>query len=112
MGTVPRTHAIFVCVAMLATARVASAQSTMTINQPGTQVVFTTLRGGSYADTNQGADLETKTSSDMSVTRRALLKFDTTTIPVGTPIEEVEICVSVLMTKIVESDTHLLPTNN
>src|SRR5689334_20133943 len=95
MGTAPRTRTIVVCLATLATATIASAQSTMTINQSGTQVVYTTLRGGSYADTNQGADLETKTSSDMSVTRRALLKFDTTTIPVGTAIASAKLTVTV-----------------
>jgi endonuclease/exonuclease/phosphatase family metal-dependent hydrolase len=95
MGTALRTRAILVCLATLATATIASAQSTMTINQSGTQVVYTTLRGGSYADTNQGDDLETKTSSDMSVTRRALLKFDTTTIPVGTAIASAKLTVTV-----------------
>ena len=90
-----RTTALLVCVATFAAAPFASAQSTMTINQPGTQVVYTTLRGGSYADTNQGADLETKASSDMSVTRRGLLKFDTTTIPLGTPIASAKLTVTV-----------------
>jgi endonuclease/exonuclease/phosphatase family metal-dependent hydrolase len=84
-----------VCVAMLSVATLASAQSTMTINESGTQVVYTTLRGGKYADINQGADLETKTSPDMNVTRRALLKFDTTTIPVGTPIASALLTVTV-----------------
>lgn len=95
MGTVPSTRAMLVCVAILSTAAVASAQSTLTINQPGSQVVYTTLRGGSYADTNQGDDLETKTTSDMSVTRRGLLKFDTTTIAVGTPIASAKLTVTV-----------------
>lgn len=95
MGTVPRTRAIILCVATLAVAQVASAQSTMTINQSGTQVVYTTLRAGKYADTNQGATLETKVSSDMNVTRRALLKFDTTTIPVGTAVTSARLTVTV-----------------
>jgi endonuclease/exonuclease/phosphatase family metal-dependent hydrolase len=88
-------RAIVVCVALLATAPLASAQTTMTINQPGSQVVYTSLRGGSYANTNQGNDLETKTSPDMSVTRRGLLKFDTTTIPVGTPISSAKLTLTV-----------------
>lgn len=95
MGTAPRTRALLVCVATLAAAPFASAQSTLTINQPGTQVVYTTLRGGSYANTNQGDDLETKTSSDPSVTRRALLKFDTTSIPLGTPITSAKLTVTI-----------------
>src|SRR5215471_4551693 len=88
-------RALVVCAAILGAAPLASAQSTMTINQPGSQVVYTSLRGGKYADTNQGADLETKTSSDMSVTRRALLKFDTTTIAVGTPIASATLTLTV-----------------
>lgn len=88
-------RAVVVCAAALGAASLASAQTTMTINQSGTQVVYTTLRGGSYADTNQGADLETKTSTDASVTRRALLKFDTTTIPVGTAIASAKLTVTV-----------------
>ena len=95
MRTDLHVRAVAVCIALLGAAAAASAQSTMTINQSGTQVVYTTLRGGSYADTNQGADLETKTSTDMSVTRRALLKFDTTTIPVGTAIASAKLTVTV-----------------
>lgn len=95
MRTDTPVRAVAVCAAMLGTATLASAQTTMTINQSGTQVVYTTLRGGSYADTNQGNDLETKTSPDSSVTRRALLKFDTTTIPVGTSIASAKLTVTV-----------------
>lgn len=86
---------LVLCIAMLGAASVASAQTTMTINQSGTQVVYTTLRGGAYANTNQGDDLETKTSPDMSVTRRGLLKFDTTTIPLGTAIASAKLTVTV-----------------
>jgi len=95
MRTETSVRVAAVCAAMLGAATLASAQTTMTINQSGTQVVYTTLRGGSYADTNQGNDLETKTSSDASVTRRALLKFDTTTIPVGTSIASAKLTVTV-----------------
>jgi len=73
-----------------------NAQTTLTINQPSSQVVYTTLRGGQYADTNQGNDLETKASTDASVTRRALLKFDTqNTIPQGTTITSATLTVTV-----------------
>lgn len=95
MGTDSPARTVVLCVAMLSVATIASAQSTMTINQSGSQVVYTTLRGGSYADTNQGNDLETKTTSDMSVTRRAILKFDTTTIAVGTQIASAKMTVTV-----------------
>src|SRR5207237_2564799 len=47
-----------------------------------------TLRGGSYDETNFGiGDLETKSSTDPTRVRRALLKFDThNTIPAGSQI--------------------------
>jgi endonuclease/exonuclease/phosphatase family metal-dependent hydrolase len=74
----------------------AAAQTTVTINAPKTQVVYTTLRGGTYANTNQGNDLETKTSSDWSVTRRAILKFDTqNTIPAGSTVSSAKLTVKV-----------------
>ena len=63
--------------ASAALAAAASAQTTVTLNVPKTQVVYTSLRAGSYANKNQGDDLETKTSTDASVVRRAIIKFDT-----------------------------------
>ena len=85
----------FVAAAMVPVAT-ASAQTTLTINQPSTQVVYTSIRGGQYANTNQGADLETKTSTDASVTRRALLKFDTqNTIPEGQVVTSAKLTVTV-----------------
>jgi len=80
---------------LLVCATTGAAQTTVTINVPGAQVVYTTLRAGAYANTNQGNDLETKTSSDMSVTRRAMLKFDTNTIPLGTSIASAKLTVTV-----------------
>jgi endonuclease/exonuclease/phosphatase family metal-dependent hydrolase len=65
----------------------ASAQTVVTINQPTTQVVYGTLRGGAYANTNYGTLLATQASSDLASTRRALLKFDTQNlIPAGTNV--------------------------
>ena len=62
----------------------ASAQTTVTINQPSSQVVHATLRGGTYANTNFNNVLETRASSDLSYERRVMLKFDTqNTIPAG-----------------------------
>jgi len=62
----------------------AAAQTTVTINVPKTQVVYATLRGGTYANTNIDNLLETRAASDQSYTRRAMLKFDTQNlIPAG-----------------------------
>ena len=71
----------------MAGASVASAQTTVVLNKPTSQVVFATLRGGPYANTNLNDLLETRASDDKEFLRRALLKFDTeTTIPKGTSI--------------------------
>jgi endonuclease/exonuclease/phosphatase family metal-dependent hydrolase len=65
----------------------AAAQTTVTINVPKTQVVYATLRGGTYANTNFDTLLETRAASDASYTRRAMLKFDTeNVIPAGSNV--------------------------
>jgi endonuclease/exonuclease/phosphatase family metal-dependent hydrolase len=65
----------------------ASAQTTVTLSAPATQVVYATLRGGTYANTNIGTLLETRSATDTSYERHALLKFDTeTTIPLGSNV--------------------------
>jgi len=65
----------------------AFAQTTVKLSAPSTQVVYATLRGGTYANTNIGTLLETRKATDMSYERHALLKFDTqTTIPVGSNV--------------------------
>ena len=66
----------------------ASAQ-TVVLNQAGTQVTDTTIRGGAYANTNfDGQPLITRRSiNDLNWERRAILKFDTqNTIPQGARI--------------------------
>jgi endonuclease/exonuclease/phosphatase family metal-dependent hydrolase len=57
----------------------------------------TTLRDGIYADVNFGSgDLETKASTNPSLVRRALLKFDThTTIPAGSRIDSATLTLTV-----------------
>jgi endonuclease/exonuclease/phosphatase family metal-dependent hydrolase len=73
--------ALFTCVLP------ASAQTTVKLSAPSTQVVYATLRGGTYANTNIGTLLETRKASDMTYERRALLKFDTqSTIPAGSAV--------------------------
>ncbi len=70
---------------LLLTAAPTFAQTTLTLQNANA----TTLRGGTYADTNFGsADIiETRASADPTYERRALLKFDThTSLAPGTPI--------------------------
>jgi endonuclease/exonuclease/phosphatase family metal-dependent hydrolase len=57
----------------------ASAQTTVVLNQTGTQVTDTTIRNGAYKNTNcVGATILTRNSAaDPDWERRAILKFDT-----------------------------------
>lgn len=73
-----------VCVAAMLTGFTVSAAA-QSVSLPAADA---TLRAGTYDDTNFGVeDLETKSSTDLSKVRRALLKFDThTTIPAGSRI--------------------------
>lgn len=81
---------------MLIVAGVASADTTVTLNVPKTQVVYATLRGGTYANKNISNILETRRASDMSYERRALLKFDTqNTIPQGSTVTSAELTIVV-----------------
>ena len=94
----PFTCALLSVLALTGATSVASAQTTVTLNQPSSQVLSATVRGGSYANTNQEWALETRASDDLEYNRRALLKFDTeNTIPKGTAIT------SALMTVTVQS---------
>lgn len=54
-----------------------SAQTTVTLVQPNSQVVYATLRGGSYANRNLQGLLATRSADNLEYNRRALLKFDT-----------------------------------
>jgi endonuclease/exonuclease/phosphatase family metal-dependent hydrolase len=87
-----RATAMFIrCVcpiaAALGLAASADAQTTITINQPDTQVWSATVRGGSYATTNLSTILETRASDTAEYRRRALLKFDTqNTLPAGAAV--------------------------
>jgi hypothetical protein len=74
----------------------ASAQTTVTLNQPATQVVSATIRGGSYADKTDQSLLATRSSDDFEYFRRALLKFDTeNTIPAGSVVTSALLTVTV-----------------
>jgi len=64
------------------------------LNQSGTQVTDTTIRNGTYANTNcDGATILTRNSaSDPNWERRAILKFDTAnTIPAGSKISSAKL---------------------
>ena len=75
---------------------VASAQTTVTLNKPTSQVVFATVRGGSYANTNLNDLLETRAADEKDFVRRALLKFDTqNTIPKGSNVTSAIMTVTV-----------------
>jgi endonuclease/exonuclease/phosphatase family metal-dependent hydrolase len=75
----------------------AVAQTTVVLNQPGTQVTDTTIRSGSYANTNfDDEPLITRRSNDPEWERRALLKFDTQNfIPEGAQIASATLTLTV-----------------
>jgi endonuclease/exonuclease/phosphatase family metal-dependent hydrolase len=73
--------------ALAATGLPVAAQTTVTLNTPRSQVVYATLRGGSYANKNFGTILESRRGSDMSYERRPMVKFDTQNyIPAGSSV--------------------------
>jgi len=78
-------------------ATLASAQTTLTLNQPsGNQVVAATVRGGSYANKTDSSVLATRASDTAEYERRALLKFDTqNTIPAGSVVSAATLTVTV-----------------
>jgi endonuclease/exonuclease/phosphatase family metal-dependent hydrolase len=75
----------------------AAAQTTVVLNQSGSQVTDTTIRSGAYADTNfDGQPLITRRSSDPDWERRALLKFDTENyIPAGAQVASATLTLTV-----------------
>jgi endonuclease/exonuclease/phosphatase family metal-dependent hydrolase len=79
-------------------ATLASAQTTVTLSQPTTQVQAATVRGGSYARKNERSVLATRASTTLEYNRRALLKFDTqNTIPAGSNVTSALLTVTVKM---------------
>ena len=77
-------------------ASVASAQTTVTLNQPKTHVVSATIRGGTYAGKNDQTLLATRSSDNLEYERHALLKFDTqNTIPAGSTVTSAKLTVTV-----------------
>jgi endonuclease/exonuclease/phosphatase family metal-dependent hydrolase len=79
--------ALFGVLGLAASVSGVSAQSTLTLNQSRPQVVYATLRGGAYANTNYPTILKTRAADTTDNHRRALIKFDThNTIPAGTSV--------------------------
>jgi hypothetical protein len=63
------------------------AQTTVLLNVPDTQVIDTTLRSGSYATYNHNNTmLVTRSSTDPEWVRRAILAFNTSSIPSGSVV--------------------------
>ena len=86
----------FVGVVFSGAATVASAQTTVTLDQPTTQVLAATVRGGSYAKKNERSVLATRASNDLEYNRRAFLKFDTQHfIPAGSSVKSALLTVTV-----------------
>lgn len=74
----------------------AAAQTTVTLDAPDTEAWAATLRGGTYANTNNTKTLETRAASDTSYRRHALLKFDTQNkIPKGSSVSSAILTVTV-----------------
>jgi len=86
--TLPIRRLVAVTFAAALTAGVASAQTTLTLNTPETNVTDTTIGSGTAASTViNTARLTARTSTDVNATRRSLVKFDTeNTIPANTAI--------------------------
>ena len=84
-------------VAALLLAGSATAQTTVVLNQSGSQVTDTTIRNGAYANTNYDGDpLITRRSSDPDWERRTLIKFDTDNfLPSGAQITSATLTLTV-----------------
>lgn len=87
-----RRGIVAAAMAVLGLTATSHAQTTITLRADDA-----TLRGGNYANTNYGNGvLATRSSSDASYERRALLKFDThTTIPSGATISSARLYLTV-----------------
>src|SRR5206468_65568 len=87
---------VFSVIAFASSTLSVSAQTTVSLSNPSSDVVFATIRGGSYADRNLPSLLATRASSDPEYHRRALLKFDThNRIPKGSTVTSALLTVTV-----------------
>jgi endonuclease/exonuclease/phosphatase family metal-dependent hydrolase len=86
----------FGVIALIVSTLPTSAQTTATLSDPTSEVVYATIRGGSYADSNLRTLLVTRASSNPEYHRRALLKFDTHNgIPAGSTISSALLTITV-----------------
>jgi endonuclease/exonuclease/phosphatase family metal-dependent hydrolase len=90
-----RILAVALCTTVLSST--AAAQSTIVLNQPGTQVTDTTVRSGAYTNINYDTGpLLTRRSVDADWERRTILQFDTeSTIPSGAQITSATLTLTV-----------------
>jgi len=90
------TRALLSVTALLGASAMAFAQTTVTLDQPMTEVVWATLRGGSFADVNDQSVLATRSADNHEYSRRALLKFNTErAIPKGAAVTSAFLTVTV-----------------
>ncbi len=74
----------------------AAAQTTVALDAPASEVVYATIRGGSYANSNFPKLLATRASDTADYKRRAFLKFDThNKIPAGKAVTSALLTVTV-----------------
>jgi endonuclease/exonuclease/phosphatase family metal-dependent hydrolase len=83
------TTGLIVLAAFSALPSSATAQTTLVLDAPRTEVNDTVVRGGAYASRNyEGQVLITRDSTSLDYVRRVLLKFDTyTRLPINTRIQ-------------------------
>ena len=87
---------VLIAVAAAAAVSPAAAQTTVTFNNSRPDVVYATLRAGTYSDQNLPTVLTTRAADTASNHRRALLKFDTQNkIPAGSSITSALLTVTV-----------------
>src|ERR1700712_1769151 len=90
------TRALLSVVVLGGGSSMAAAQTTVTLDNPRTDVVWATVRGGSFAGKNDQSMLTTRTDSGLDNDRRALLKFDTQKgIPEGAAVTSAVLTVTV-----------------
>ena len=78
---------LFAAVAFAASVSAATAQTTVTLNQSKSQVVYATLRSGAYANKNYPTNMTTRAADSTDQQRRAMIKFDTQNyVPAGASV--------------------------
>lgn len=88
--------ALFTALAFIGGVTRAQAQTTVTLRDPLSEVVFATLRAGAFSNTNENSTLETKNTTDRDTLRRALLKFDTHNgLPAGVTVTSAKLTLTV-----------------